>query len=196
MSKASLRLIVGLGNPERKYAKTRHNFGFLVGQSLAHNRKWTFKQNSAVKGLVAQGVVEQKDVVLFLPLTYVNHSGLAIKEIVSRKNIALENILVVCDDLNLPFGQMRLRPNGSDGGHNGLTSVIQELKTKEFPRLRLGIGRPQHKNDVVDFVLSDFEAEEQKQLPEFIGRAAECCRMWLSEGTKETMEYFNKRTKE
>ncbi len=191
MASSSLRLIVGLGNPEKKYEKTRHNFGFCVGQRLARDCKWKFAENAAVRGLVAQGTFDHQGTIILLPLTYVNRSGVAVREFVLRKKIALENILIVCDDLNLPFGQLRLRPDGSDGGHNGLTSVIQELQTKDFSRLRLGVGRPQHKDDVVDFVLSNFEAEEQRQLPDIINHAAQCCLTWLTEGTKETMKRYN-----
>lgn len=187
MSGVSSRLIVGLGNPGRKYEKTRHNLGFLVGRRLAHDQRWKFTENLSLKGLVAQGIIDHTNIVLLLPLMYVNNSGIAVKEIVQRKKIALENILVVCDDLNLSFGQLRLRPKGSDGGHNGLTSVIEHLKTKDFARLRIGIGRPVRKEDVVDFVLSEFEKEEQKQLPDVIERAAECGLAWLAKGTKETI---------
>ena len=195
MSHALSRLIVGLGNPEKKYEYTRHNLGFLVVRYLAKEYEVEFKENAALNGLLASGKAGDATVHLLQPLTYVNNSGLAVSEAVSRKSVSLEHVLVVCDDINLPFGQMRLRPEGSDGGHNGLTSVIAQLKTKEFARLRMGVGRPAKKEEVVDFVLSEFAAQERKNLKDFVSQAGAYCMAWIKDGTKKTMEQVNQQRK-
>ena len=137
--------------------------------------------------------MEGEDVMLLKPLTFVNHSGLAVKATVQRKEIGLENLLVVADDLNLDFGTLRVRPEGSAGGHNGLTSVIDELKTQNFPRLRLGVGHPGNKEDVVDFVLSQFDKTEKVKLTSIIEEAGLCCKTWIKEGTAKAMDQFNRR---
>lgn len=193
MPELSSRLIVGLGNPGRDYEYTRHNFGFLAVTQLAKESGLKFSKSTALKSFVAEGVIEGCKTHLLLPQTYMNNSGVAVKEAVRRKNTGIENILVVCDDLNLDFGQLRLRPNGSDGGNNGLTSVIACLASQEFARLRLGIGRPQTKEETVDFVLSPFNKEEKKELPGLLEEAVRCCILWLSEGTAKAMNQFNKR---
>ena len=190
---STFRLIVGLGNPEKKYQQTRHNFGFLVVGYLAKEAGLKLAESPALKSLLAEGSVEGEKISLVLPLTYMNNSGLALKAIVQKKNIAPENILVVCDDLDLDFGVMRLRAQGAHGGHNGLDSIIRELGTWQFPRLKLGISRPARKEDVVDFVLSDFSLNEKKELPTVIKQAAECCKTWLRDGTESAMNQFNKR---
>ena len=190
------RLIVGLGNPDKKYEYTRHNLGFLVLCHLAKQYKVEFTKSLTLKGLIASGDINDQKVILFLPLTYVNNSGVAVKEILKRKAIALQNILVVCDDLNLDYGHIRLRSRGSDGGHNGLSSIVEHLATNEFARLRLGIGCPSKKEDAVRFVLSVFNDEEKKELNHFIKRAVDCCRTWVTEGTTKAMSQFNKRKKE
>lgn len=196
MGESLPRLIVGLGNPGKEYEYTRHNLGFLVVGRLAKEFDFEFTKNAAVKGFLAKGEVEGNEVYLFLPLTYMNHSGVAVKAVFDKKGLAQENLLVVCDDLNLDFGQLRLRAKGSDGGHNGLDSIVAYLATIEFPRLRLGIGRPAQKEDTVDFVLSGFSKVERSDLNGFIDRAVECCKAWLIEGTAKTMDQFNINKKE
>ena len=186
-------LIVGLGNPDKHYKYTRHNFGFLTMDELANRLKMNFKNNSAIQGMVAQGNFEDKEIYLFMPLTYMNNSGVAVKSLLERKSIALDKVLVVCDDLALDFGQMRLRPEGSDGGHNGLKSIIGHLGSKQFVRLRLGVGRPANRDETVEFVLNQFNPQEKKQLPAIIEDAVNCCCLWLSEGTSKAMSQFNKR---
>ncbi len=190
-----MQLIVGLGNPGKDYEYTRHNLGFLVVEQLAKELSFRFKKSSFTKGFVAEGQFEGKDVALLLPQTFMNHSGLAVKPMVQHKNIELSNILVVCDDLNLDFGQMRLRPNGSDGGHNGLTSINELLESKEYARLRMGIGHPGHKDQVVDYVLTEFSKEEKKDLDNFIEQATTCCLVWLRDGMNQAMDQFNRRNK-
>jgi len=186
-------LIVGLGNPGKDYEYTRHNLGFLVVAHLAKQNKLKFSANIIRQGLTAHGNIFGKDVYLLLPSTYVNHSGRAIKELTAKQGIDLDKILVVSDDISLNFGQLRLRSGGSAGGHNGLTSIVEHLKTKDFNRLRLGIGLAKRKADVVDYVLGEFSREEKKKLGDFIQEASECCEAWLGQGLGIAMNQFNRR---
>jgi len=186
------RLIVGLGNPGKDYEYTRHNLGFLVARHLAKRYKLEFVKDPALGGSMAHGQIEKQNFFLLLPLTYVNNSGRVVKKVVKTKHIALEDLLVVCDDLNLSFGQLRLRESGSDGGHNGLSSIIEGLATNKFARLRLGIGQPKRKEETVDFVLSEFDKEEKNGLEDFVEEAAGCCMAWLTKGTAKAMGQFNK----
>ncbi len=188
-------LLVGLGNPGKEYTWTRHNAGFLIARHFADLFHMDFVRSSKYHGLVAQGVVDGKKVHLLLPMTYMNASGVAVKAFVAEKRIAHENMLIVCDDFQLAFGELRFRAKGSAGGHNGLASVIDQLKTSEIPRLRLGIGSPKSKDQITDFVLSEFKASEKKHLTEIIDRAASGCRSFLVSGISHTMAEFNKKTK-
>ncbi len=187
------RLIVGLGNPGDDYTYTRHNLGFLILDEIGQKTGLRFKQSSSVQGLTAEGKIKSQEVYLLKPLTFVNLSGLAVKSVIAQKEIPLENILIICDDLHLDFGQLRLRPHGKDGGHNGLTSIIEQLKTENFPRLRVGIGQAKQKENTVNFVLGKFTNEEGKQLGAVVESAAACTVSWLSEGINKAMNQFNKR---
>lgn|SRR3989338_4866180 len=191
-----MKLIVGLGNPGREYEWTRHNLGFLVLTHLAKEHRFKFSKSPAIHGLISEGQIHHHDVRLLMPLTYMNHSGVALAQASDQKRIPSNDILVVCDDFHIDFGRMRLRGEGSDGGHNGLASIIEELKTKDFARLRLGIGAPPRKEEAVDFVLGEFNPKEKEALQEFVQQAAQCCIVWLSEGTAKAMEQFNKRTED
>lgn len=187
------RLIVGLGNPGSEYEWTRHNLGFLTVARLAEDLGVRLKKSSTVKGLWAEGRWESNEIILLLPHTFMNNSGMAVKQVVLSKKIEPQNILIVCDDFSLVFGQIRLREQGTDGGHNGLASIIAQLGTKEFSRLRLGIGPiPPHKN-AVDFVLEDFRLDEKKKLPEFLDAAVDCCRAWASESLSTVMSRYNQK---
>ena len=190
---SELRLIVGLGNPGKDYEYTRHNLGFLVVQELARQHKVSFQKRSLTQSVSAQIEAANCKVILLQPLTYVNNTGLAVKEIVRQKAIGLENILVVCDDLHLEFGRLRIRKQGSDGGHNGLESVTLSLGTEKFARLRLGIGQPKDKYQVVNYVLQEFTKEEHNNLDEFIRNASECCLVWLKKGVSKVMDQFNRK---
>ena len=186
-------LIVGLGNPQKKYFHTRHNFGFLVLEKFAQDCSFKWNKSSSVNGLIAEGIVAGQECIFLLPLTFVNLSGVAVKKLVDKKGISLNRVLVVCDDLSVEFGQMRLRPDGSHGGHNGLKSIIEQLGTKDFARLRLGIGRPHDSQEVVDYVLGEFTKEEKKLLPDVVSFASECIGSWLKSGTAKAMNEFNKK---
>lgn len=190
---AENRLIVGLGNPDEKYRYTRHNWGYLVVEELAALWELKFRNDASVKGLTAKVEQDGQTCYLLLPLTYMNLSGAAVSAVIKKRNIALENVLVVCDDLDLPFGQIRLRAQGSAGGHNGLKSIIGSLGSSEFARLRGGIGRPQDNKGTVDFVLDGFSVQEKKQLPQHLKTAVECCQVWIKQGVNEAMSQFNKR---
>ena len=190
---ANARLIVGLGNPDRQYQYTRHNLGFLVVTQFAKQHRLKFSRGLFQQALVATGKIHHHEAILALPLTYVNRSGAAVRRLVSKNEIPLEDILVVCDDLALDFGCMRLRSQGSDGGHNGLTSLIEELKTEKFARLRLGIGAPGEKEETAGYVLGEFSDHEKKHLEDFIQKAVDCCNTWLTRGTSPAMNQFNKR---
>ena len=189
-------LIVGLGNPEKKYFHTRHNFGFLVLEQLAQECSFKWSKSVSVNGMTVEGAIDGQSCVLLLPTTYMNLSGTAVKRIVEKKGIAPEHILVVCDDLSLEFGQIRVRSNGSDGGHNGLKSIIEQLGTNNFARLRLGIGRPVDSSMAVAYVLGEFTKGEKKSLPEVLSRSCECCKAWLRDGPQKAMNEYNQKKSE
>lgn len=170
---------------------TRHNLGFLVVDRLAEEFHLKWSHCSFTKADAAHD--KEKGVYLLKPLNFMNNSGVAIEAFRSKYDIALEDILVVCDDLNISFGEIRIRPQGTSGGHNGLKSVIEKLGSQDFSRLRLGIAHPGHKDKVVDYVLESFTKEEKKELKEFIEEAAQCCLTWFNEGTQEAMNHHNRR---
>ena len=174
-------MIVGLGNPGPKYTKSRHNLGFLVVSRLAERYGLKGQDSGDCKAVSAFGPIVGQECYLLWPMTFVNHSGRAVKSFVEKHQIALANLLVVCDDLNLDFGILRLRRQGSDGGHNGLASVIESLGSDQFPRLRMGIGAPARKDETVDFVLENFSRSETARLEEFVDKACECCEAWLTQ---------------
>jgi PTH1 family peptidyl-tRNA hydrolase len=179
-------LIVGLGNPGSRYANTRHNVGFKVVERLAERLRLSFR---AGKGdyLIASGAA----ILLMKPLTFMNNSGLAVRHAADYFGLECLRILIVHDDHQLPLGKLRLRAGGSDGGHNGLASVIQHLGTPEIPRLRLGISAEFEKGEMADYVLSAFSKEEQKRLPEIYDRAVEAALSFINDGAQQAMNKFN-----
>lgn len=193
MVQSKVKMIVGLGNPGSRYEYTRHNLGFLVIRYLVQKYGLTLKLSSFTNGLSAEGVIDSMSVVLLMPLTYMNHSGLAVKQTFDKFQCSLDDVLVIVDDLDLAFNQIRIRPKGSSGGHNGLKSIISKLDAKDFARLRMGIDQPVKKTDTIDYVLENFSKAEKKQLASFVDAASECCLVWLKEGTNKAMEQFNKK---
>lgn len=191
---SELRLIVGLGNPGRDYEYTRHNLGFLAIRNLAEKLKLKFALSSLTNGLTAEGTFEDEAICLLMPLTYMNNSGGVVQQVMAKKDLLPEDVLVICDDFHLDFQQIRLRAKGSDGGHNGLSSVIQRLNTEQFARLRMGIGRPAGKKDTIDYVLEEFKKKEKEQLDSFVDETASCCLTWLREGISVAMDRYNKRS--
>jgi PTH1 family peptidyl-tRNA hydrolase len=182
-----------LGNPGKDYEETRHNLGFLAVGRLAERHDMRFRSGSWIKGLIAEGRIAGKTLYCLLPLTYMNNSGIAVKQFMIKKGLGSGDLLIVCDDLNLDFGQMRIRPGGTGGGHNGLSSIIEKIETQSFARLRMGIGAPLKGEDAARYVLEGFPREEKKSIDGFIDQAADCCLMWLEEGINKAMDKFNKR---
>ena len=188
-----MRLIVGLGNPEPRYVHTRHNLGFLCVQALAEGRGGRWRKASFAQVLTSRIVFDGIECSLILPLTYMNNSGVAVKQAAAKSGVGLCDILVVYDDMDLDFGDMRLRAAGSAGGHNGIKSVIEHLGSKDFARLRLGVNKPRPGVDPADHVLSDLTPAELKKLPGLINNALSCVHIWGTEGVEKAMNEFNKR---
>lgn len=187
--------VIGLGNPESSYAGTRHNVGFEVVDRLARELRISYKPGRG-EYLVARGNVRDEPLVLVKPLTYMNESGLAVMDIREQFEAPLERLLVVCDDFQLPLGQLRLRLRGSDGGHNGLHSIIYHLQSEEFARLRCGVASPTMPTDksfLADFVLDRFAPEEEQVANEMIDRAKDACLFALAEGMASAMNAYNKK---
>lgn len=183
------RLIVGLGNPGKEYADTRHNIGFRAIDELArrHGQRW---DKPRLKAAQTRGPIAGRDVVLAKPQTFMNLSGIAVVQLVKWYKVPLDELLIVHDDLDLPFGQLRLRGEGSSGGQNGIGSIIEQLRTNAVPRLKIGIGRPQW-GEPKEYVLTRFGKEQIAALPEVLGRAADTCELWLAEGLIPAMNAFN-----
>ncbi len=159
---------------------------------LARRSGVDWKKSRQGSALVAEWNEGSEVVGLVLPLTFMNNSGQAVREIAHFNKIAVENILVVADDIRLEFGEMRLKPNGSDGGHNGHKSIALELGSLEYPRLRLGVSAPAQGMDQADYVLSEFNAREIKELGPFISDAADCCSLWVKGEISGAMTQYNK----
>lgn len=185
-----MRLIIGLGNPGFRYRNTRHNVGFLVIKSLAQ-KLFAFFWKTAYKGKLTKAKIDGGELFLFMPHTYINLSGDAISEIINDKKIPISDILVICDDVNLELGQLRLRLKGSSGGHKGLESIIASLGTEEFPRLRIGIGKPDNTN-LAEYVLSPFDISQKEILSEVIEKACMCVLAYIKDGPEQAMARFNK----
>jgi PTH1 family peptidyl-tRNA hydrolase len=187
-----MKLIVGLGNPGSEYRDTRHNVGFTVVDELQrrYGLEWALAPSQVPDAFVAKryGAVP---LLLAKPLTFMNRSGEAVGALGRYYGIAPADLLVVVDEVALPFGRLRARAQGSAGGHNGLKSVIQGLGTTEFPRLRLGVGRGDDRRDLSDHVLSRFGADERVALESFIMRAADAAEMFAAEGILKVMNAFN-----
>ena len=191
-------LIVGLGNPGNEYARTRHNVGFMVADQLAASMDIQFHAGKGEFWL-AQCSLKNVEVTILKPVTYMNNSGIAVQEFVEREQIPFENILVVCDDFQLPLGTIRLRKFGSDNGHHGLSSLIYHLQTDQFARLRCGIdsaGMPLEKSKMKDFVLDSFLESEVSIVENMIGRAQDACKSFILDGIEQAMNSFNARPAE
>ena len=189
------KLIVGLGNPGLIYAGSRHNVGFAVLKSLAGYLKINFKRDSSVSALVAKGKLLLQEVVLALPQTYMNLSGIAVKALLKKFKVIPQDLLVVCDDLDLELGKMKIRPQGSSAGQRGIKSIIEHLGTQEFGRLRIGIGRPKNAQDAAKYVLSGFLRKEKTAVKQIEEDAVSCCLSWVDNGIVQTMNMFNLRSR-
>jgi PTH1 family peptidyl-tRNA hydrolase len=187
-----MKLIVGLGNPGRDYAGTRHNVGFEVVDLLAarHGGAWEAAKVDAVMARLR--MADAEPVLLVKPLTYMNLSGEAVQGLAHYFKIDVPDILIVADDVNLPLGRLRARKTGTEGGHNGLRSVAQMLGTIDYPRLRVGVGRGDARRELADHVLSRFDADEIPGIEAAIARAADAAETFVADGIDVVMNRFNR----
>lgn len=183
-------LIVGLGNPGREYRNNRHNAGFMVLDTLAEKLGVTFSRMES-KALVTRADFQGSRLVLAKPQTYMNLSGQAVGALARFYKIPLDKLLVVYDDVDLPLGTVRLRPGGGPGGQKGMVSIIERLGTQEFPRLRLGIGRPPGRMDAAAYVLRDFPSSDLPVLKDALERAASAILVFVTEGLEAAMNQYN-----
>lgn len=186
-----MKCIVGLGNPGRKYANTRHNVGFMVIDELLQQNGWKLDKKK-FKGEYAMEVFAGEKVIFLQPQTYMNLSGESVRPLMDYYNISVDDLLVIYDDLDLPAGKIRLRAKGGHGGHNGMRSLIDHLGTKEFKRIRFGVGRPVTSMAVVDYVLSGFAKNEEQIISDSIRTAKDACEAWLAgKSFLEVMNEYN-----
>jgi PTH1 family peptidyl-tRNA hydrolase len=185
-----MKIIVGLGNPGLRYRRTRHNLGFMVVGRLAEQRGLRFRRGR-FKCTQAESEIGKEQVLLVRPMTFMNLSGVCVASVARQHGCEGSQLLVVCDDVNLELGKLRLRRSGSAGGHKGLESIIQQLHDQQFPRLRLGIGQPSAGMEMMRYVLSPFRREEWPAASEMIERAAQAAETWVYYGLDEAMNRFN-----
>ncbi len=183
-------LITGLGNPGRQYQSNRHNIGFAVMDSLAETLGTSFSRMES-KALVAKADHKNQRLILAKPQTYMNLSGQAVSSLQRFYKISLDNLIVVYDEVDLDFGILRLRPSGGSAGHNGMNSIITQLGTQEFPRLRIGVGRPPGRMDAAAYVLQDFSQTEEAELAFIRRQAVEALLSFVTQGIDPAMNAYN-----
>jgi peptidyl-tRNA hydrolase, PTH1 family len=186
-----LKLIVGLGNPGAKYRQTRHNVGFATLDELARRHRVDF-ESAPAEAMMARLRDGAEPVLLAKPLTFMNLSGYAVGDLLRYFRVDLADVFVIVDDANLPLGRLRARAHGSDGGHNGLKSIVAQLGTQEFARLRLGVGRGHAERDLADHVLSRFDPGEREEIEAAISRAADAAEVFVTDGIAQVMNRFNR----
>lgn len=186
----AMKVVAGLGNPGNEYRNSRHNVGFLVMGELAR-RYQADKPRSKFEAEVVELLIGDAKVMLLAPQTYMNRSGRSIGKVVDFYRLPLDDLLVVCDDMNLKTGRLRLRGSGSAGGQKGLQDTINHLGTQEFARLRVGIGRPPGRMDPSDYVLARFSTREQEAIEDAVARAADGVETWIREGLTAAMNRIN-----
>lgn len=191
-----MKCIVGLGNPGGNYAPTRHNIGFRIVETIAASHRVLLVPGD---GDYYSGVfrLDGDEALLAVPTTYMNNSGMAVRDLCEVYKLSPADVLIVLDDFQIPFGTLRIRPNGSDGGHNGLGSVIYQLETEDVPRLRFGVAGatlPDERTHeaMASYVLRSFEIDEEKKLPMLLEKAADACLAWARDGVQSAMNSFNK----
>jgi peptidyl-tRNA hydrolase, PTH1 family len=184
-----IKAVIGLGNPGRDYEKTRHNLGFEVVDLLAGDLRFKAGEGSFY---FCRKEFGSESIVLLKPTTYMNRSGLAAATLAESQGFTPEEMLFIADDFNLPLGRIRLRQDGSDGGHNGLASIIYHLNSEAFPRIRMGIGPVPPENPAIDFVLGTFSGDEIPKAEEMIKRTADAAIMWIKEGYEIASAQFNR----
>lgn len=187
-----MKVLVGLGNPGERYAATRHNVGYLVAEEIIR-RAGRPRQETRAGSLVCRVTIGRNEVLVARPLCFMNRSGSTAAALLDAAGAAPEDLLVVCDDLYLDLGTIRIRPRGSHGGHNGLLSIIETLGTRDFPRVRVGVGPADPRASHADFVLEPLTRAEQERLPAIVARAADGAEVALDEGIAAAMNRFNRR---
>ena len=191
------QLIVGLGNPEPKYEKTRHNIGFDAVDALAKRSQISWSENRRFQALFGEGQASRGDKLRLLkPLTYMNRSGQAIRAATDWYKLPPESVLIIYDDMDLPVGRLRLRLSGSAGGHNGMKSAIAHLGTQNFPRLRIGIGKSGTDKDTVSHVLGKFSPQETQLMSEVLQVVVDAVELALRQGIEKAMSLYNSRSVE
>ncbi len=185
-----MKIVVGLGNPGQKYKHTRHNVGFDVLTNIAQ-RYFTGLPKAKFNAEVAEAVIKNEKTILISPLTFMNLSGQSVRAAVDFYKVPLEDLLIVCDDINLDIGRLRIKPGGSAGGQNGLKDIIQRLGTDQFPRLRLGVGKVPARWDTADYVLSKFDSDDRPLVDVGIKSAADAIEVWIESGLQTAMNRFN-----
>lgn len=185
-------VVVGLGNPGEKYAKTRHNAGAMVLDELLRRNGATLKRHKSGCAIAEIGVGDQR-MVLARPMSYMNESGRPVRELIRWYKVPLDQVIVVHDELDIPLGEVRIKVGGGTAGHNGVKSVASHLGSKEFIRVRVGVGRPRGRQDPVDYVLSDFSSSERKELDFIIQEAADAVERIVEVGAERAMNEINTR---
>jgi PTH1 family peptidyl-tRNA hydrolase len=186
-----MKIIIGLGNPGRQYSGTRHNVGYRVVEELAR-RHGVEKEESRFDAILGHLRIGSEKVILAKPLTYMNLSGKTVQPLARWYKIDLNDLIVICDDMDLQPGIIRLRPKGGTGGHKGLASITDRLGTKDFSRLRVGVGHPAHENqEVVNWVLGKFSPAEEELMQSAVTQAADALELWIKEGIVPAMNSYN-----
>ena len=184
-----MKVVVGLGNPGKRYAGTRHNVGYGVIDSLSASTR-AGRSQSRFQAEIADLIAGENQILLVKPETFMNKSGQSVRQVMDFYDVPLSDLLVVCDDINLPLGKLRIRAKGTHGGHNGLRDVQLHLGTTEYSRLRIGVGLPDG-SDLVDHVLARFRPSEQPIVDDAVARAAQAVGMWIEHGTQACMNQYN-----
>jgi PTH1 family peptidyl-tRNA hydrolase len=190
-----VKILVGLGNPGEEYGPTRHNIGARIAEEILRRRGRPYEERKA-RSILARVSIDERPVIVARPLTYMNRSGSAVADLLELAEAGPPQVLVMCDDLHLDFGVIRLRARGSDGGHNGLLSVIRSLGTQAFPRLRVGVGPVDPGVAHADFVLAPFRRQERLLLPDVVRRSADCAEAAVVLGMSAAMNRFNRASRE
>lgn len=185
-----MRVVLGIGNPGRRYENTRHNIGFLILNTFAAKKNLSFYPSSG-DYFCTEGNSAGNPFLLVKPSTYVNNSGLAVLQILSKYNIELKNMLVIVDDVNLKIGNIRVRASGGDGGHNGMKSIIYHTGSNDFPRIRIGIGSEFTKGDMADYVLSKFHKDEKEQISTASETVLKLIEEFVAGGIKQMLDFYS-----
>ena len=185
-----MKIIVGLGNPGKEYEKTRHNIGFMVIDKIAEILNININKNK-FNGLLGEGIYGGEKILLVKPQTFMNLSGNCVQEVATFYKVQSEDIIVIYDDIDIEFGKIRIRPNGSSGTHNGMRNITEMLQTQSFPRIRVGAGRPKENQELYNFVLSHFDKNEMEIIQNSIDNSAKAVVKILDNGILKAMNEFN-----